>query len=112
MDDTHDSSGSMGHTLLVFLLGVAVGAAVAILYAPASGTETRAQIAEKAEHLKEKASQLKDRASHLTSQVAEKAGELKDKAVAMMHRAEQQADEAVDATTQKLAEVSDNSSRA
>jgi len=64
--------GSIGTTLVVFLLGVAVGATVAILYAPAAGAETRASIAERASTLKEKAEEV----GH---QVADKASALKEK---------------------------------
>ena len=73
MSDHNDNSGSYGSTLLIFLLGAAVGATVAILYAPMSGTETRAQIADKATQLKDKATDLKD-------QVVEKASQWKDAA--------------------------------
>ena len=59
MSDSREENGSIGTSLITFLLGVAVGATVAILYAPAAGTETRAQIAEKAGQLKDKAGELK-----------------------------------------------------
>ena len=36
--------GSPGNTLLAFAIGAAVGAVVALLYAPASGDETRRKI--------------------------------------------------------------------
>src|SRR5436190_1856107 len=54
MSDSREENGSIGTSLITFLLGVAVGATVAILYAPAAGTETRQQIAEKAGQLKDK----------------------------------------------------------
>ncbi len=38
-----------GSTILWFLTGAAVGAAIALLYAPASGSETRKYIRKKAE---------------------------------------------------------------
>ncbi len=43
----NDGAGS-GTILLAFLLGAAAGAAVALLYAPASGRETREFLGEKA----------------------------------------------------------------
>lgn len=68
-----DEEGSaIGSSLVVFLLGVAVGAAVAILYAPMAGRETRAHLAETAERVKE-------RASEIGHQVAEKATEIREK---------------------------------
>lgn len=73
MADHNENTGSYSSTLMVFLLGAAVGATVAILYAPMSGSETRAQIAEKAGTLKDKASELKDT-------VVEKASQWKDAA--------------------------------
>ncbi len=99
MFDSRDDS-SMGTTLLTFLLGLAVGATVAILYAPAAGTETRAQIADKA-------GQLKDKASDLKNQVAERAGEWKDKAANMIQRAGDQAADTADSAASSAQRVAD-----
>jgi len=41
-------NGSAGSVFVAFLLGAATGAAVALLFAPASGEETRRRLAEKA----------------------------------------------------------------
>ncbi len=73
-----DERSSIGTSLVVFLLGVAVGATVAILYAPSAGSETRAQIAETA-------GRVKERAAEISHQVAEKAGEIKEKVAARVH---------------------------
>ena len=89
MSDSEDTTGSIATSLMTFLLGVAVGATVAILYAPASGTETRAQIADKAHQLKDKATELKD-------QVATRATEWKEKAAGMIRRGEDGAMAAAD----------------
>jgi gas vesicle protein len=43
--------------MLAFLLGAAVGAAAALLFAPASGKDTREYLGEKAREGKEKASE-------------------------------------------------------
>lgn len=88
MAELQEEQGSIGSSLLIFLLGVAVGATVAILYAPASGAETRAQIAEKTEKLKEKADELRDKAGQIGGQVAERAGELKETVISRLHKAE------------------------
>jgi gas vesicle protein len=88
MFDTSSNEGSYGSSLMVFLLGVAVGATAAILYAPMSGTETRKQIADKAGHLKDKAAEMKDT-------VVERAGELKEAATSRLHGAADTAHEAV-----------------
>ena len=46
-----------GSVLLAFLLGAVSGAAVALLYAPASGRETRQYIGEKAREGRERAAE-------------------------------------------------------
>jgi gas vesicle protein len=47
--------GGAGNILLGFILGAVSGAAVALLYAPASGRETRERLAERAEEARTKA---------------------------------------------------------
>jgi len=50
------SNGSSASTVIVaFALGALAGAAVALLYAPASGEETRRRLAEKAREGRERA---------------------------------------------------------
>ena len=49
---------SSGTVLVAFALGAIAGAAIALLYAPASGDETRRRIAEKAREGREKAEAL------------------------------------------------------
>lgn len=53
---TNDNNS--GSVLLAFLLGAAAGAAVALLYAPASGAETRRKLAVKAREGREKVEEL------------------------------------------------------
>jgi gas vesicle protein len=69
---SEDEGSSIGTSLVVFLLGVAVGAAAAILYAPMAGSETRAR-------LSESAGKLKDRAVELGHEVAVKARDLRER---------------------------------
>lgn len=53
------NDGNTASTVLVsFILGAVAGAAIALLYAPASGEETRKRIAEKAREGREKASKV------------------------------------------------------
>jgi len=52
------NNGSSGSVLAAFVLGAVAGAAVALLYAPASGEETRKRLAEKAREGREKANTL------------------------------------------------------
>ena len=47
-----------GSVLVAFAIGAAVGAAIALLYAPASGEETRRKLADKAREGREKAETL------------------------------------------------------
>jgi gas vesicle protein len=46
-----------GTVLLAFIAGAAVGAAVALLFAPASGTETRAYVNRRAREARDRATQ-------------------------------------------------------
>lgn len=50
-----DNNNSAGTVLMAFVLGAAAGAALALLYAPATGEETRRKIKEKARAGREKA---------------------------------------------------------
>jgi gas vesicle protein len=58
---TRDESTSGGTVLLAFLLGAVAGAAAALLYAPAVGSETRERLAEKARDARERANALADK---------------------------------------------------
>lgn len=95
-----DDQGSIGTSLLIFLLGAAVGATVAVLYAPQAGSQTRAQIADQAAKARDKASELSqqvsgkatelshqvaEKASELSQQVAEKAGDVRKKVASTLH---------------------------
>lgn len=65
-----------------FLTGAAIGAAVALLYAPASGEETRRKIARRAEDsaevLSEKGQEMVDRGRELYDQGRKMADEAAD----------------------------------
>ena len=55
---SHQNQGIGGGTvLLAFVAGAAVGAAVALLFAPASGTETRAYVNRRAKEARDRAVQ-------------------------------------------------------
>jgi gas vesicle protein len=49
------NNGNSAGVVLAFALGALAGAAVALLYAPASGEETRRKLAEKARESRERA---------------------------------------------------------
>jgi gas vesicle protein len=53
-----EKSGSSASVLVAFLVGAVAGAAIALLYAPAPGEETRRKLAEKARVGRERAQQM------------------------------------------------------
>ena len=53
-----DNNNSVGTVLVAFALGAVAGAAIALLYAPTSGEETRRKLAEKAREGRDKAEAL------------------------------------------------------
>ncbi len=69
---------STGEVILAFVLGGIVGAAAGLLFAPASGKETRKRIKDMSEDLTEKAEGF--------------VGEVKEKAVHFAHDAREKAD--------------------
>ena len=54
---SRDNGVGAGSVMLAFLLGAVAGAAVALLYAPASGDETRERLGEKAREGRERAAE-------------------------------------------------------
>jgi gas vesicle protein len=52
-----DDGGGAGNILIAFILGAVSGAAVALLYAPASGRETRERLSERAEEARARAAE-------------------------------------------------------
>jgi gas vesicle protein len=56
-----DEGAESGSVLLAFLLGAVTGAAVALLYAPATGRETRDLLTEKSREGREKAAALAEK---------------------------------------------------
>lgn len=71
-----------GDKVVWFLAGAAIGAAIALLYAPASGEETRAKLLEKAnegrEALGDRGRELMDRGRELYSKGKSMADEAAD----------------------------------
>ena len=56
-----DEGAGGGTVLLAFLLGTVAGAAVALLYAPATGRETREFLGEKAREAQDKAAAMAEK---------------------------------------------------
>jgi gas vesicle protein len=77
-----DQDQSFGAFLVGFVVGGLVGAAVALLYAPQSGLETRAYIKDKSIELKDKAAETVDEARVRTEQALEDARVRADAALA------------------------------
>jgi gas vesicle protein len=74
--ETSDTrSGSAGTVLLAFLVGAIAGAAVALLYAPASGDEMREFLGEKAREGARKASEAARVGREVIKDVYQKATE-------------------------------------
>ena len=63
------ANGSINAFALGLLCGAAVGAALALLYAPKPGAETRRQMSDSAQRLKRRASVAYEDASHAVSDV-------------------------------------------
>ena len=63
-----DEGASAGSVLLAFLLGAVSGAAVALLYAPATGRETREYLGERAREGRERASQAAEKGRQAVNQ--------------------------------------------
>ena len=63
-----DEGAGAGSVLLAFILGAVSGAAVALLYAPASGRETREYLGERAREGRDKAAQAAERGRQALNQ--------------------------------------------
>jgi gas vesicle protein len=73
-----NGSGSM---LAAFMLGALAGAAVALLYAPAAGDETRRRLGEKAREGRDKAGEYARRGREAAEDLARRGREAYDSAV-------------------------------
>jgi gas vesicle protein len=63
----NDGAGS-GSILLAFILGAVSGAAVALLYAPAAGEDTRKYLGQKAREGRDRATDLADKGRQAVNQ--------------------------------------------
>jgi len=63
-----DEGAGAGSVLLAFLLGAVSGAAVALLYAPVTGRETREYLGERAREGRERASQAAEKGRQVLNQ--------------------------------------------
>ena len=60
--------GGAGNVLLAFLLGAVSGAAIALLYAPASGRETREYLGDKAREGRDRAADAAENGRDIVTQ--------------------------------------------
>lgn len=65
---SRDDSAGAGSILLAFLLGAVSGAAVALLYAPATGEETRDYLGQRAREGRERAAAAAEKGRDVLSQ--------------------------------------------
>ena len=63
-----DESAGAGSVLLAFLVGAVAGAAVALLFAPATGRETREYLGDRAREGREKAAEVAERGRQAVQQ--------------------------------------------
>ena len=63
-----DDGAGAGSVLLAFILGAVSGAAVALLYAPASGRETREYLGEKAREARARAAEAAEKGREAITQ--------------------------------------------
>ena len=65
---SRDDGAGAGSVLLAFLLGAVSGAAVALLYAPATGRETREYLGERAREGRERAAEAAQKGREVINQ--------------------------------------------
>ncbi len=92
-----------------FFLGVGIGVAVGILFAPKSGEETRTLLRSKADEskdfLKRKSEDLREQVIRKSEDLREQAAEVVDKGKSAMQRQKEQVVAAVDAGKQAYRDV-------
>lgn len=72
---------SAGNTLLAFALGALAGAAIALLYAPASGEETRRKLRRRARQGRDRVSELVNEGRDRVADVVNEGREVFERAV-------------------------------
>jgi gas vesicle protein len=75
-----NDNGSSGSMLVAFMIGALAGAAVALLYAPATGEETRRRLADKAREGRDKAGEYARRGREAAEDLARRGREAFDTA--------------------------------
>jgi gas vesicle protein len=78
------TNGSAGTIITVSIIGLAAGAALALLFAPQTGKETRAMIANKAKELNENRKKALDKVAHVVKELGDSR---KENADMLVHKA-------------------------
>ena len=108
MSNDERNAGTSG-VLLSFLLGALSGAALAILFAPRSGRETREILGEKLRETAERSRQLGERAVEKGKEVAEDASSLVDRGRDVLEKRRDRLAAAVEAGRQAFREEKEKS---
>jgi gas vesicle protein len=99
MRDEGYSSGSM---FLSFLLGGVVGAGLALLLAPQSGSETRQKIKDMAEDVRDKTSEYVDQTKHKVTSYVDKGKDYYDEKKTLLKSAVDAGRDAYDKEKERL----------
>lgn len=106
--DTKHSNAGFRDGFTYFLIGSGIGAVVALLFAPKSGSELRGEIAEVSrkgyDATKEKAIGLKDQSAEVLQSVREKADKVYDFAAGKLKNGEAAVDKALDMGSEAVAD--------
>jgi gas vesicle protein len=100
MSDDHDAGMGPSGIILSFLMGGLVGAALAVLYAPRSGRETREMLGEKLREGAEKGRDFKDKAVARGRDLIDEAGDFVERKRESLERQRDRIATAVDAGRQ------------
>ena len=103
-DDYGSSSGSV---LLTFLLGGVVGAGLALLFAPQSGSETRRKIVELTDDVKEKSTEYANQAKSKVTSLVDEGKTLYDERKSILKSAVEAGKEAYEREKEKYAKNQD-----
>lgn len=91
---SRDHSGSAGSVMLAFIVGALTGAAVALLFAPATGEETRDYLNQKAREGRDKAKDAVDHGRELYQRNRETVATAIDRGREAFTQARERGDEA------------------
>ena len=107
-----DSNAGFRNSFTYFLIGGGIGAVIALLFAPKSGTELRGEIADVSrkgyDATKEKAIELKEQSAEVIHSVREKADKVYDFAASKLKAGEAAIEDAVDTASKAISDGLDD----